>query len=276
MHSCLLHIVPSFSLITTNSSLISEDHLATEFWIELRGNKYDPNSGWHCSALTLPGAEITKIVVGGDEKPLTNFTVDAAQVRFVNAPNPVPDGAAKVTLRKRLITIDTAIVVALIGLVGTLLSSWFSYQSGKAKEPNAPAISTRPADVTPDLQPTTPGLQPTGSAQETDLSVDQAQVRSFFTPFCLKSNSGTFAYCGFTTLAECQARWDSNPGGPFKSNHSCVPKPSEAYCFAYRGNDSASRQVCLSTSIQCESTRNGYRHIPTVFAVAKTCQSFVL
>jgi hypothetical protein len=133
----------------------------------------------------------------------------------------------------------------------------------------------QPASLAASMRPSS-GASGTHSAQEEDLSVDEAQVRGFFGPFCMKENSGVFATCGFTTLEECQARWNASPAGPFKANHSCVSKPSEAYCFAYRGTDSASRQVCLGTSIQCESTRSGFRRVPTVFAVAKTCQAFVL
>ncbi len=101
--------------------------MATEFWIELRGAKYDANSGWHCSALTLPGAQITKIVVAGDERPMSQFTVDAAQIRFVTRPISVPDGAAKITLRKRLVPLDSAVAAALITAAGTVFGSWISW-----------------------------------------------------------------------------------------------------------------------------------------------------
>jgi len=44
--------------------------MGTDFWVELRGTRYDAVVGWHCSALSLPKAELKKIIIGNEEKPL--------------------------------------------------------------------------------------------------------------------------------------------------------------------------------------------------------------
>jgi hypothetical protein len=85
--------------------------------------------------LTLAGAKVTRIVVAGAEEPLALFQFDAAHVRYTQqAPDPVPDAAAKITLEKRLVPIDTPIIVAVIGLLGTISTGWVAYQTGMDKK----------------------------------------------------------------------------------------------------------------------------------------------
>jgi hypothetical protein len=81
--------------------------------------------------------------VAGDEKPLTNFTFGAAHVRFVNAPEHIPDAAAMITLKKKLVTIDSTIVVACIGLLGTIASSVIAYSSGKSSNTIQPSVTVK-------------------------------------------------------------------------------------------------------------------------------------
>lgn len=97
--------------------------MSESFWLELSSARYQPNTGWNCSALTLPGAVLETILVGGTPTPESNFVIGDGRIRFLAPPASIPDVALKVSLRKRLVTIDTTIVVAVIGLVGTVLTA---------------------------------------------------------------------------------------------------------------------------------------------------------
>ncbi len=113
--------------------------METKFWIELRGTKYDRNTGWNCAALALPRARVTSIVVDGTERALSDFKMDGPWIRFAGPPpETVPNGAALVRIDRMLVRVDTAIVVAVIGMLGSLGAAWLAQRQ------------TRPAPVTLD------------------------------------------------------------------------------------------------------------------------------
>jgi hypothetical protein len=107
--------------------------VSSKFCVDMMGAKYDPNCGWQCSALNLPGAQPTKVVINGAELPLTTFEFDAGQIRFKGTlPSPVPDALIFIALDKRLVTMDTAILASIITLVGTMVTAWVTYKVGFA------------------------------------------------------------------------------------------------------------------------------------------------
>lgn len=111
----------------------------SEFWVDLRGTAYQANIGWACSALTLPGAIASTFMVANQEMAATLFVVDAGHLRYrAPLPNPIPDVAVKIALTKRLVTLDATIVVALIGLVGTLVTAYLTTRGGSDKNVTAP------------------------------------------------------------------------------------------------------------------------------------------
>jgi hypothetical protein len=109
--------------------------MPTEFVFELRADRYHRNLGWQCSALALPAASVAKLIIDGSELDPTLYRVTGTHIRLVNPPSPMPSGAAHLEIKKKLVTIDTAVVVALLGLVGTIASGWLSYESGKREVP---------------------------------------------------------------------------------------------------------------------------------------------
>jgi hypothetical protein len=60
----------------------------------------------------------------------SEYEVSAGYVRLIAPRSPAPDAAARIVLTKRLVTVDTAIIVAVIGALATVLAAWLQYSRG--------------------------------------------------------------------------------------------------------------------------------------------------
>jgi hypothetical protein len=124
--------------------------MVTTFYIRLLSREYDENTGWHCGALALPSARVRKLIVGGTERSASDFVIEGSYIRLTGHPtgSSVVDSAVLVDIERRLVRIDTAIVVAIIGMLGTLGAGWLAHGNRQALEcPETPC----PALVCPSV-----------------------------------------------------------------------------------------------------------------------------
>lgn len=153
--------------------------------------------------------------------------------------------------RRRWLAFALLVLVAGIVCLGPLL---YARIVGPPRPPDGGAAHVDP--VAAEL----PG--PEGEPA-TALLPDESQVRGFFGATCVRSNSGTFAYCSGSTLDECTKRLESGPPGPFRANHTCVVRPTEVWCARHRRGDQSFRDMCTATKAQCESSRRGRGGVET-------------
>ena len=162
--------------------------MTTEFWVQLPGAKYDRQLGWQCSALSVPGAHLAEFRLGDETIPLERVVSDSPNLRLVVPPVGQPqDAAAKVKLEKRLVTFDSAIAVALIGLIGTLGSPFiarkvpglsqvyaepFIFEAGGVRGKSGPSLTFPAAVQSADLDVTN-GV---GAIKDKDKRIDGNKV----------------------------------------------------------------------------------------------------
>ncbi|HEX4338889.1 MAG TPA: hypothetical protein VH062_23445 [Polyangiaceae bacterium] len=83
--------------------------------------------------MTLPGAKATSLIIDNEEC-IKDVEIVAGSVRLRREKQPAPDATLIIQLQKRLVSIDAALLTALIGLAGTLISVFYS------KLPATPAV----------------------------------------------------------------------------------------------------------------------------------------
>ena len=106
-----------------------------EFTVSLPAGTWEENTGWPCEALSIPGARLSRLVVGGRIVSLKDVTCTGVFIQYKGLERKA-DAAATIEINKRLITLDTAIIVALIGLLGTVISAAVTYVIGKNNKPD--------------------------------------------------------------------------------------------------------------------------------------------
>ncbi|QRN98686.1 hypothetical protein JRI60_06465 [Archangium violaceum] len=120
----------------------------SKFTVILPAETWNKNTGWPCSVMSIPGARLLQLVVDGRGVPLDEVQFSGMYIRYIRQDS-AQDAAATIEISKRLISFDTAIIVALIGLLGTLISATVSYVLGKSggHGPTSPSpIATNPVN----------------------------------------------------------------------------------------------------------------------------------
>jgi hypothetical protein len=142
--------------------------MGTEFWAELRGKDYHPATGWSFMALSIPSAELKDAIEVNETRRRwsgDDFSFKGGQLRFLgDVPSPIPDLAVLVVVRKRLTTLDSAIVAALLGFVSTIAGVVVTYLNGHVALANAQHI------------PCPPGLTASGGSQDGRYKIIGATV----------------------------------------------------------------------------------------------------
>lgn len=143
-----------------------------QHWWPLPATQYDTDLGWVCPLLIQPGAELVELRMNGQTIPLEQFKVTSSYIRFINLP-PTGIADAKVAINIESapkLKVDTAIIVAIIGLTGVLATAtvnYFNPHSGSTPTPkssmqaNGAMEVKKPSTITP---PITPVLPPSHAA----------------------------------------------------------------------------------------------------------------
>lgn len=102
-----------------------------EFVATLSESDWEPHlGGWRCSALAIPGAEVSIIVDGVTQSP-DRFAINPHLriIRWLGSPSDRPTSAANrsivavIKLTKRLTPLSVPIIVAVIGALATLAAA---------------------------------------------------------------------------------------------------------------------------------------------------------
>jgi hypothetical protein len=114
-----------------------------EFWVKLAGANHDQNTGWHCSALTIPSSRVATIVIDGKTRALDDFKIGGSTIRLTGElPKPVPDAAVLISVDRKLVRFDQAVVAAVIGMIGTLGAALLTRPTAQVTPLPIPAVAS--------------------------------------------------------------------------------------------------------------------------------------
>lgn len=172
--------------------------MVTKFYIRLLAKEYDENTGWQCGALALPSARVRKLIVGGTELPPNKFTIEGPYIQLIGSPTTLPaaDAAVLLEIERKLVRLDTAIVVALIGAAATFGAAWLSGPSRQTLD--------CPERVCPKLEcPAVAQTPPPPESQSREARPEPGEIPSLLQAF----RGGTpqeFSGAGTRTPPSCQ------------------------------------------------------------------------
>jgi hypothetical protein len=120
--------------------------------IFLRVTEWDENIGYRCPALRIPGAEVTEIISDGTHKFRLPDDVDMLGERIIyrGVPRKQPrEIVVRLSLNKKLVKLDTTVIVAIIAALATLGGAYISNHpdSRPAPPPEGARIEATDAQV---------------------------------------------------------------------------------------------------------------------------------
>ncbi len=153
--------------------------MVTTFYIRLLAKDYDENTGWQCGALALPSARVSKLIVGGTERSSSDFVIEGSYIRLTGHPTSpaVLDSAVLLDIERKLVRIDTAIVVAIVGMLGTLGTGWLA--RGNRQVPDCPEKSCPKIECPSTLVHDLPPQEPSSEALEPEPEKVPSLLQAF-------------------------------------------------------------------------------------------------